>query len=254
MKKIILLLSLLLLILNSCSKSDDNETVNKNTYLLKKKVTSITNASGNPTFSIETNYQYIGNKIYKITSSTTDIIYTYTGNLISKIENFENNQISFSQILNYDNNNRIENFIVYNYQDNTAEKTTFTYTSNSIVNFEYFTGDFITQNNIQKSGKYYLNSEGEKIKTENFNLGVYQGKSEITYGDKNEVFKNVIGFNNNFHFFGSNKNTLTIKSFDANNNLVDDWIDSTTYDANGFPSSYSNTMSNGNISKTQFFY
>lgn len=255
MKKLGLVFFALVLTFTSCTSSgnDDSTLIDTSTVFLKKKILS---SNGTPPVNIEVEYQYNGNKIDRIVNSSNLIVYTYTGDLITKVEHFNNNQLTIRTIFTYDSNNRITSEIVYNMQATYAEKTVYSYATNSLIDYEFYTGDHTNQTTLGKTGKIYLNSEGEKIKVENFIQGLYQGKSEFTYGNKCDLFKNVICLDKkaSLHSSGTLKNLANIKEYDANNNLVDDWNDTTNYGSNGFPTTYSKVLSSGVTTTTQFIY
>ena len=89
MKKILALLCVFVLIISSCSGDEETPIVTptppENTNILVKKI--IRKDENNNIISIS-DFSYSGNKLLKITTNGNYNIYTYVGNLISKIEKY----------------------------------------------------------------------------------------------------------------------------------------------------------------------
>ena len=97
MKKLIYLLSVTFLLLQSCSSGEDSSS--GSSVILCKKM-------GPGNFTID--YVYNGNKIEK-TMINDQILrkYYYTGNLISKVEDYIDNQVRVISTFTYNNNQLI---------------------------------------------------------------------------------------------------------------------------------------------------
>lgn len=182
MKKIISILCILTIILSSCS--GDDSASQSNVVLLTKMIQTF--ESGNP---IETTYQYNGNRLTKIFYG--NLAYaevTYSGNLITKIQQFQNNELIQEIRYEYENN-KLVNFKRFEYDDNYGTNIDYTYNADGTVAFEKFSGSLSSPLAPSVTGVFVLNSSGEVISAQYFN-GYLQ---TYTYDTKNSPFKNVLG-------------------------------------------------------------
>jgi len=187
LKKLALVYSVFLLILSSCSKSD-TPPVDQSSIILPKKMVSTENGN-----AITDVLSYVGNKLITKTSDDgSKMIYTYTGNLITKIE-FSNSSNVINETSNYSYSNgrlALETFVY----GSIVETINYTYNSDGTVSFVKTSLDSTT--NITTtfySGKYtYL--KGNLVKKE---VATNSGDSSITiyeYDVKNSFGKNIEGF------------------------------------------------------------
>lgn len=192
MKKILYLLSITFLILQSCSSGDSSEDGSDNPIvgegpLLKK----IVNSDGEII-----NYFYNGNKISKITwtGSTYDpdfyLKFTYTGDLITKIEYGDNEGVEDIETIYYENN-KIKQVKSYRGQSVPYDITDYIYNNDgTITEIERdFNTNEITDGCIYK---LYYNTEGNVYKMEKDEGGgirVYN----YQFDSKNNPFKNIVG-------------------------------------------------------------
>ncbi|TRX01346.1 hypothetical protein [Flavobacterium gawalongense] len=189
MKKLLLFIGLGILALNSCSK-DNTETaisINKRPIIRNKNGVIFT-------------YTYDGNKIIQCENNWGDKwVYTYTGDLITKEDNYNYNVLRRSYEHTYENN-KIATSIVKDYDIPLLfkSKSVYTYTSDTSVMrqiYSYVNNGYVT-NTWQKSSlvKYTL-IDGhitieEILKTD----GTSNSTTVYEYDSKNNVFKNVLGF------------------------------------------------------------
>ena len=98
MKKILYLFSASLIVLTSCSNDDDSN--NASTANLLKEATYIEGS-----YTSSSMITYDGNKIVQIVAGSDKTVYTYTGNLITKEEEFAGgNNIDSKVEYSYENN------------------------------------------------------------------------------------------------------------------------------------------------------
>ncbi|MES2748712.1 MAG: hypothetical protein V4648_10030 [Bacteroidota bacterium] len=251
MKKFTFLLFLLLPLLHSCS-SDDSAT--DSTVILLKKAVSLSNG---PSPNVVIDYHYSGRKMDKISIGSIEIRYTYESDLITKSERYSNNQLTSRVLFAYDSNERLVSEIYhYDLLNNSAEKYEYTYNTDSTVSYNRLEGNLTTQNTLIQTGKIYLNSNQEPIQLEIFNQGNLSLKFMYTYGDKKNVFQNVIGFNKQFirspdHSLRNHLSTLT---YDGNNNLIDSATYSSVFNSDDFPIDLTSVLNNNPPSVSQYFY
>jgi hypothetical protein len=120
--------------------------------------------------------------------------YYYTGNLISKVEDYINNKLRVISTFTYNNNQLISHLII-DYPDPadpfepiSAQKTDFTHNSNNTISYEIYLGTPTEQSKLQTNGTITL-INGE-IGTVQNNLGTI---TNYSYDNKNSPFKNVLG-------------------------------------------------------------
>lgn len=252
MKKLALLIFVLLPVLYSCS-SDDNAS-NSNVVLLKKAI-AVSNIS--PSFNTVFNYHYIGRKMDKISIGSDEIRYTYVGDLITKSERYSNNQLTSRVLFTYDSSERLTSEIYhYDLLNNLAEKYEYTYNTEGTVNYNRLDGNLTSQNTLLQTGKIYLNSNQEPFQLEIYSQGNMTQRHVYTYGDKKNVFYNVIGFNKQFirspdH---SLRNHLTTQIYDGNNSLIYNATYSSTFNTDDFPVDLATFLNNNPPSFTNYFY
>jgi hypothetical protein len=238
MKKIFYVLSITFLILQSCSSDDssgDSSESSNQTTLLKKIVFS----------GQSINFTYQGNKLTKIVYPQGNYSYyliTYTGDLITRTEGFNNN----NQPMNHDvfiySNNLLTQQKVYS-NPNTLEKTyTFTYNSNNSI----------TKNTANSSILYNLDNVGNIIERKEYYNNSLQNTYTYIYDQKNNPFKNVIGYNP--LIFGPN---LVLWSMSTNNVISQagssGFSNNFQYNNQLYPTSVTSTSS-GQTTQANYYY
>lgn len=266
MKKIIYFLGAFTLLLNSCSHdiepnmqpsdSSTNPTNPTNpsnpspsSILLKK---TITNETGTP---ITSNLTYNGNKIVSIIddSAEVDLFFTYTGDNITKLE-YKLNDGTIDQVDNYsyDASGRIISMVYLQPNSNWGNKETYTYNTDGTVSVSYYSGDLISQTNLDQTGKIYF-TNGEVSKIELFDdLG--NSEDVIVYGYDNKInpLKNITGYSKlNFCYSIANgiNNNIISENSTANGPTSYTFV----YESNNYPKMVTETHG-GTSSTTQFFY
>lgn len=186
MKKLALVLSIFALVFGSCSKNDAPQPDQLSIILPKKMVST---ASGSTITDV---LSYVDNKLVtKASDDGSKEIYSYTGNLITKIE-FSNSSNVVNETSNYFYSNGRLAYETFVY-GSIVETINYTYNSDGTVSFVKTSLDSKTNNTtIFYSGRYtYLN--GNLVKKE----VVSSGSSSTTiyeYDVKNSVGKNIEGF------------------------------------------------------------
>ena len=183
MKKILCLFGALILLLTSCT----NDSSEENSLLPKKQIYTYGSQPGDNT---TTTYSYTGNKIDSLNyDDGTKIVFTYTGDLITKAiytEDGEDN--STTTTFTYENN-KLKSFLEVS-PNSSIRKKTYTYNANGTISTTTVLIDPITQQEIQDSSSVLtLDVNGNIIKAE-FNDLV----NTVEYDTKNNPFKSIIGY------------------------------------------------------------
>ncbi|MGV7107504.1 hypothetical protein [Flavobacterium sp. U410] len=244
MKKIFVIINVFVLLLTSCSSDDGNSS-----GVLVKKIVS----NGN-----EFIYTYSGNKILNILAFGQQIDYSYSGNLISNIKRFDSfNTLIFETNYFYENDNLIQE-ITFDYTYGDAEKVEYVHNSNNTISFVRYqnsTGSYTEINH----GNYYLNNENEVQAYELFtNSNDLINRLEFTFDTHNNPVKNILGFTKLFSNLenGMYRNIISRNVYDANNVLIDSYLNQYTYNQNDYPETRT-TFFNGSSSSSstsQFYY
>lgn len=256
MKKAILLLSVVLTF-TSCSKDNDQNSVEPNDDVLIKRIVETLDTS-----TVEYLYEYNGFKIVSISrkNATTGLLhytktYTYTGNLITSMLREWNDDFStnpdYQETYQYDNQNRLT---VHIYGNNKRE---ITYNSNDTVTYNIYqlTGGTY---NLQCTGAYLFDTNNNLNRDEIYFSTENERHINYTYDTKNNYHKNIIGLNTSE--FGTSHNIITLETYEVHNGIKDSTHVITTYDfqynADNYP--ISGTMNNyqsQNFTKTfQYYY
>ncbi len=236
----------------SCSNSSNDNSLNSG-YLVSKIISSSGSSSSTTTFS------YSGNKLTESNNLNNKSTYTYTGNNITSITTTQAQVLLYETFFTYDSNGRISSEMVNYYSYNFSEKRVYTYNNDATISVVIYTGVIDNASDIERKAKIYLDSVGEIIKIENYDLSDnLTSKSIYTNDGKNSPFKNILGFNKQPYFFGRYCNIMTLDSFDSNNQIVTNSTFQYTYNSNNFPTSASqNFYNNGSLTSTtsiQYFY
>jgi len=229
MKKISTILFLLSISLISCS-SDNSES--KNNSQLIRKIVSVSNGN-----SYETTFSYDGNKLNEVLNGTNKLEYTYVNNNITSVKRYSINLLQSETLLEYDSQERVSSELYIDYLTSTSEKTFYTYNNNNTVSLQKYFGDISSQPNTGSTGTIYNNVNGETYSIENFYQGNLSSKIVWTYDNKNNPFKNIIGYNKQPTILGKFFNNITTENFDSSNTLTSNSTFNYTYNQNNFPQS-----------------
>ncbi|REH00157.1 hypothetical protein [Flavobacterium aquicola] len=218
MKKAITLLSIFLFTITACTK-DDNNT--EQTILLKKFI----NIEGSNTQTGIINYN--GNKISEIAySNGYKYIYTYTGDLITKVTGYEDGTIVSIIDYTYENNNlrgSVENYTSKSngVSTNSKLRTVYTPKSDGTILEERFSIDPSTNIETKTANNIYTFTNGNLIK-ELSTYTYFDGTTSITttiyeYDNKKNPSATAIGlnkieFSDTSSLNNINKRTISSKS------------------------------------------
>ncbi|HEX8577279.1 MAG TPA: hypothetical protein VF677_13375 [Flavobacterium sp.] len=258
MKKIILLFTIAgTIFFTSCSKDNDNPSV-----LLKRTIET------GPDGSIETaNFTYNGNKIVNSVIIYRDNIYeskyTYTGDLITKKESFNNNVLQVTDIYEYNTNGQlVVNKTIQAENSSRIYRSEYTHNANNTISVRN-----LMENTTWVSSSeviYLTDGEVSKIETS------YPGTNFImvdtyTYDGKNNSAKNITGnskiafTNRNDPSSSQNRNRRVEGSNIISPQNVTTIIQY-TYDGDNYPLTSSESQQRGTgapfnmVSTTQYFY
>lgn len=230
MKKLLFLFIVFFLIL-SCSSDDTN--TNSQPILLTKIVETV-NYNGN----IETytfNFSYDGNRMISQYTDNYQILFTYTGNLITKIEYLNNNTISQIEEFVYNSNQKLINYKSFQYENNLeyyGQEVDYTHNSDGTVSYIKSTG-FLPNLTDSSTGTINFNSEG-LVATIVSSTGY--NKSYV-YDSKNNPYKNILGIEK--ILFTSDNGSSLIRNLITKvetDNFSTYTVNSTyTYNSNNFP-------------------
>lgn len=239
MKKITLLF--FVFILFSCSNSDDEVEEFQNVPVgFLKQVKDFNLGS-----MVVYNYYYLENKLLKIVSDNEIKRYTYTGDLITKIDVLDTtNNLIETQIFQYDiDNNLIGSKTLY-YTFNYGNRIELNYNLDGTTSINHYSGNLTSQNTFDFINKlYFLNNE--VIKSEiNFNSSI----STVIYEYDSNInpMHQVLGFSklnltlfngslpSQYHKIGNLNNCTKAIIDDPNISGIVDY--DFTYNSNNFPS------------------
>ncbi|MCV9931827.1 hypothetical protein OIU80_05980 [Flavobacterium sp. LS1R47] len=252
MKKILCLFSAMSLVLASCSSNDDNES----SPILLQKIVYI----GDDGTSSTSDITYDGNKIISIKAQDGSVYkYIYTGNLITKIEEIdEDGALDITTEYSY-TNGKLVACIEKQTDAITFYKTKYTHNADATVSYEEFRINAVTGLETEGGtiGKFTFNN-GNLVKDEK---SYYGSERVITYeyDTKNDPLRNVLNHNllldEDSNINNLIKETSTYKSGD--NTYINTTTYTYKYDVNNYPTEKVVTYQAGTSTFTetsQFFY
>ncbi|KQW98634.1 hypothetical protein [Flavobacterium sp. Root420] len=240
MKKILCLFGALsIALMTSCSSDDSSTDVASETLLPKKMVeTTVENGqSGSITYTIT----YDGNKLKDIAlSDASRSVYTYTGDVITKVELYRSSVLYSTDVYAYENGKLVSKITTKAFSTSPQQKLTFVYNANGTVNaneseisnkveIKYDTTTLYTFSNGNIVSSEYINGERDKITS--------------TFDDKKSPFTNVTGvklllnLDETFDFYSANNElTTTTVSYDSTGKVTHTETLTATnkYNANNF--------------------
>ncbi len=244
MKKLIYILAIAVASF-SCSKDDAPSTNTNIDNILVKKITE-TDASGNSTTYV---HNYNGNKIVSIVNqddSGDKEVFTYTDNLVTKIETYTEGEIVETSVYAYKDGKIDHIEITYldeeHYEFKKAKKLSankrsfkktsgsefseikerqeFTYNSNGTITIEDYDYDLTEEKFIRRpttttvkllngmQSEITISSQFEELEYK------FEAKLIFKYDDKNNYYKNIVGLNNfmNLSYGVNNITSISISS------------------------------------------
>ena len=248
MKKNILALFIGSLLIMSCT-NDENEAqqTSSNDKTLVTKWTQ-TESNGK---TYETTYSYIGLKLDQITYGVDSSFskYTYTGDLITKIEYFtKTNDLREITTLEYDSSNNLikENTTDERYEGTYTFISTYTHNNDNTIT-ENYSDSSSSNGDIHAFEKTIYVQDGEVLKTVESSIGYL---TNFSYLPKNNPFKNIIGYNKLFFssYLGEKGNLKIIESKIAEDKNTT--YDYTTFTNNNYPLLFVKTYDNVRLGKS----
>lgn len=245
MKKLLYLFSASLLVLASCSKDDDKPNPATSTLVKKVIYTDIDKS----TFTSQTTYN--GYKIVSIVGSDgSKTVYTYTGEVISKIEEIDEKGVLESTTEYTYTSGKLATSLEKEVGEDYNYKTVYTHNADGTVSFadvmiNVKTG---TSDDGGTVGKYTY-SGGNLVKKVYSYYGT-EYSNTFEYDTKNNPFKNITGFS----LLLDNEDEASVNNLVKRTSASSIYTHTYTYDANGFPTeqqSFSNGKSDGT---SQFAY
>lgn len=236
---------LLLTFLFSCSSNKvlDTSNPNNSNSVLVKKVTYSNILSAYI-------FIYSGNKLvkYGLEDGSESLIFTYQGDLISKTEWVDSKNVSSGEgnVYSYANNKLTQ---LNSFSDIGLEYTyDYVYTASGTIEINR-TAYHKNGSTVIVKSKQYFDEVGNIIRDEDFTnstpiVTIY------TYDNKNNPFKNVIGFNI-FKRYGVNNIITMTTNYDTNNYNIE--TNSYQYNDQGYPISCT-SISNGKTTTTNYSY
>lgn len=250
MKKLFLFLSAVTLILSSCSNDGDTlpspvNSNNSDSVFLKKKVDSN---------GIIFNYTYNGSKIVSVIDNDadeSDAFFTYTGDLITKLEYKIAGNVEQRNIYEYNAEGKLISFKRLTLGMNWGDKEVYTYNSDGSISFINYFGDATTQTSLNRTGKKFF-TNGEVSRIEMYESGGGTNTITTTYDIKKNPMKNVLGWNKidfvEDEAIGINHNVL-VQNSTINGITNYSYI----YNTNDYPKSFTET-NNGIALTSECFY
>ena len=241
MKKLICYFTVLILIFSSCNSSiEENQNVPVG-FLKRFTVSGMTGF-------VNYDYYYEGNKISKVVSKHGIKRYTYTGNLITEIREFNRNlSLVSKKTFQYNANDELISSVLLFYDNNYGTKQELVYNSDGTVLVKYYSGNLTSQNNFDYSVLNYFENN-EIIKTEaTFSFGDLITTYE--YDSGNNPMSQVVGYKklnilgelaDGFYFMlhNGNQNNCT-KRIQEGNNIDCEVVDySIAYNSANYPIFY----------------
>ncbi|WP_343705810.1 hypothetical protein [Flavobacterium sp.] len=245
MKKILCLLSAVAFVFASCSKDDSSDSASS---ILVKKITEFENGS-----PIIRTVQYNGNKVVSMTEEDgSQRKFTYIGNQIAKIEEFDVDGLPDGSIV-YGYTNGLMTSYVEKYDDLYNHKTKYTHNNDGTVSYEQFKVNIETgiEEKYGQTGTLTFR-DGNLIKAERSSSN-FTSVEVYEYDAKNSPLKNIVGWNLLLDDESANNNITqrTYTSGSGDNIHIDITTYTYKYDANGYPTERVTKFPNGDSFETE---
>ncbi|HSD14889.1 MAG TPA: hypothetical protein VLB74_09600 [Flavobacterium sp.] len=259
MKKLIYAFSALALLFASCSSDSDSSSNDSSATVLLKKIIE-TDWDGAVTTSILT---YNGDKLQRITNDDgTYEVYTYSGDLITKSESFDENDARYEAfVYTYNSESKLieAKWLDYLGEGGGSSKVLYTHNSDGTVSYEEFTGDVSSQTEFYREGKIY-SDKIEEYAPEFDGTPAHTITHTYTYDDKNQPMKNVKGYDKiwfAFTDYGTNYLNNMTSNLHTTTLGVNQPISSTvyTYNSQNYPITETETQQGSeHVIAVQYFY
>ena len=257
MKKLFYFLSVSAFIFTSCSSDDDSSTPTptpSSSVLVKKEIETYSDGT-----STTYNYTYNGNKIVKISDTDGSVSnFTYTGDLITKVETFEDDLLAYRETYQYNSANKLTKYVDLEIESGYANRILYTHNADGSISYTSYVDDPDGESNFYMDGIYTSSSYLENV-IPGGSLPNYSETFTSTYDDKNNPYKNILGYGNmNFadtrEGYSLNNNAVMImKTNSQNNSNITSSASTFTYNAANYPITETEVNDN-ETTTTQFFY
>ncbi len=180
-------------------------------------------------------YVYDGNKMKIINNETFIHQFFYSGNLVAKVESYNDGQLMSVFTFDYDSSGKLVQYKLDSTDLSRAWRDTYIYNNDntiSVNHFEAFDGGPETL----EEQKVFLDSEGEIIRIERYNA-TGTAVSLYSYDAKNNPFRNVLGFDKLLNIFslGIKHNIVTTLITDFDGSTISSAEKTITYNAQDYP-------------------
>lgn len=212
MKKILCLFSALSIVLMSSCSSDDSSTEGSDALLPTKIVqTSVVDGESG---TLDYTFTYDGNKLKQVSlSDASKYVYTYTGDLITKVEEFKSSELQSTDVYAYEGGKLVSKLTTYAFGTTPPQKLTFVYNANGTVNANQ--SEIINKQEIKyDTTTLYTFANGNIISTEY--IDGEKEKITSTFDDKKSPFTNITGakllldLDENFDFYSANNTVKNV--------------------------------------------
>lgn len=233
MRKFLFVIGAISLMISSACSSDDGGNQGGDSSVLLKKVKYMQDDPEG--FNYEVTYVYNGTKLVEGNyDNGGKEKYYYTGDLITKIEYYEDGVLVEQSLFGYDSNGKLIEYRAQEFEFNGENISSFTYNSDGTITETTAVG--VINGSAAIIGSNTLSFEdGELIKIVQDGYSTYV----YTYDTKNSPFKNVTGYaaityveTADHELYGRNKNILSIKDVTLD---VDYMTNTFQYNSSGFP-------------------
>lgn len=193
MKKILFLFSALsIALISSCSSDDNNSDGGSSSSVLPTKITLTTVEEGK-SGTLDYTFTYDGNKLKQISlSDASRYVYTYTDNLITKVELYKSSVLISTDVYEYKNGKLDSKTTTEAFNSSIKDKLTFEYNSNGTVSAK------ASKIRDGEEGDYYESTtytfaNGNIISTDLIDVEGYGEKTTNTFDNRKSPFVNVTG-------------------------------------------------------------
>ena len=245
MKKFLYSASVALCMLLAASCGDSDSETNSDVVLLKKVIE--TDEDGEQYIAT---FTYNGTKIATVTyNDGTHDVYTYTSNLITKIETFYGSTVIIEDSFEYNTGNQLS---VHTYKDleaDYAEKTIYAYGANGMVTTQEFESTTTAQTQLRGTGAITVTNDN--ITQYSF-TGTGESTPQVTtftFDTKNDPLKNITGsalLNLAYNEGGINNILTTNDGAEISTTVY-------TYNSDNFPTTSVDTYDD-EVTTTQYTY
>ncbi|OUL60710.1 hypothetical protein [Flavobacterium sp. AJR] len=200
MKKLLLLFCATSLVLTSCSNDGDDNATSAiseiplvpiipivETVILPK--TEKYTYPSHPEENSTTTFTYDGNKIVSLVNNGGHkTLFTYTGNLITKTEYYEQNVLLTTTVFTYENN-KLKSYLETPSGNSSKRRKDYTYNANGTISTATFLISTDQVETLDSSSIFTLDASGNIVKVEfNDSINLFE------YDTKNSPFKNILGY------------------------------------------------------------